>query len=82
MAGNGVLLPGGLWGVLAMQLTVNTGNHVRGTVAIQGVNNNPLAGGMTFVTLANQTFNSFVPAPGALAIFALAGLVGARRLVS
>jgi hypothetical protein len=78
MAGNGTNLGNGTWGVLIMQLTVNAGNHVAGTVAIGGVNNNPLAGGTTFQTNADQTFNSF-PAPGALALLGLAGLVGSRR---
>lgn len=76
MAGNGTALPGGLWGVLTMQLTVNAGNHVRGTAAIQGVNNTPLAGGTQFQALS-QTFNSF-PAPASLAVFAL-GLIGRPR---
>jgi hypothetical protein len=78
MAGNGVQLPGGLWGVLTMQLTVNAGNHVRGTVVVGGVNNNPLAGGTTFIATANQTFNSF-PGPGGLMIVFLAGVMPRRR---
>ncbi len=77
MAGNGLAL-GANWGVIIMQLTVNAGNHVAGTVAIGGVNNNPLAGGTTFQTNADQTFNSF-PAPGAHALLGLAGVVGSRR---
>jgi hypothetical protein len=77
MAGNGTQF-GANWGVLIMQLTVNAGNHVAGTVALSGVNNNPLAGGTTFQTNADQTFNSF-PAPGALALLGLAGVVGSRR---
>lgn len=80
MAGNGTANVGGSahWGVLMMQLTVNTGNHVAGTVAIGGSNNNPLAGSTTFQTSADQTFASF-PAPGALALLGLAGVVSSRR---
>jgi hypothetical protein len=67
------------WGVLIMQLTVNAGNNVRGTVNVGGINNTPLAGGTTFAA-TQQTFNSFdVPAPGVLALVGLAGLVGTRR---
>lgn len=77
MAGNGLQI-GAQWGVLIAQLTVNVGNHVAGTVAVGGVNNNPLAGGTTFQTNADQTFNSF-PAPGALALLGLAGVVSSRR---
>jgi hypothetical protein len=79
LAGNGVANLDGLgnWGVLMMQLTVNAGEHVAGTVAIGAHHIVPLAGGTTFQTQANQTFSSF-PAPGALAIFALAGLGGSR----
>jgi uncharacterized protein (TIGR03382 family) len=63
--------------VLIAQLTVSSTSHVRGTVAISGVNNNPLAGGQSF-TVSGQTFNS-IPAPGAIALLGLAGLVGSRR---
>lgn len=86
-AGNGVANVGGsgMFGVLVMQLTVNTGNHVRGTMNVGGINNNPLAGGTTFQTNSNnpnqggpQTFNS-IPAPGVLVLVGLAGLVGTRR---
>jgi hypothetical protein len=77
MAGNGVLLPDGLWGVLAMQLTVNVGNHVRGRVLLGGVNANPLAGGSTFYA-TNQTFNSF-PAPATGLVLALAGIGSSQR---
>lgn len=77
MAGNGLNFGNGNWGVLMMQLTVNAGNGVRGTVAIGGVNNNGLAGGTNFQTIANQTFWC-IPAPGGLALFALAGLGGSR----
>jgi hypothetical protein len=68
----------GNWGVFLTQLTVNAGNHVRGTWAMGGVNNIPLAGGMTFQTISNQTFSS-IPAPGALAIIAFAGLASHHR---
>jgi hypothetical protein len=78
MAGNGIALPGGLWGVICMQLTVNAGNHVRGTASIGGVNNSPLADGTHFQTLADQTFNSF-PGPGGLMIVFLAGVMPRRR---
>jgi hypothetical protein len=80
MAGNGVVNVDGLghWGVLMMQLTVNAGEHVAGTVAVSGINNIGLAGGTTFQTMADQTFNSF-PAPGALAIIGLAGLASHPR---
>ena len=59
--------------VLLMQLVVNAGEHVAGTIGIawQG----PTGGG---VNTTGWTFNS-VPAPGALALLGLAGLVGARR---
>jgi hypothetical protein len=82
-AGNGIfnvdpINNPGEWGVLIMQLTVNAGNNVRGTVAIGGGNNNPLAGQTTFQTNADQVFNSF-PAPGALALLGLAGVVSSRR---
>jgi hypothetical protein len=76
-AGNGISLHG-YWGVLIMQLTVNAGNGVSGTVAIGGVNNNPLAGGTTFQTSADQTFAT-PPAPGVLAVFGLAGVLGLGR---
>jgi hypothetical protein len=76
-AGNGVNF-GGTWGVLFLQLTVNAGNRVAGTVAIGGVNNNPAGGGIVFQTNADQTFN-YIPAPGILAAFGLAGVVGMRN---
>lgn len=80
-AGNGVLNPSGahpgMWGVTMMQLTVNAGEHVAGTVAVTGVNAIPLAGATTFQTGADQTFSSF-PAPGGLAVLALAGVMGSR----
>jgi hypothetical protein len=77
MAGNGLNLGGGLWGVLMMQLTVNAGNYVRGTVAVGGVHNTGQTGGTPFQTNADQTFWC-IPTPGALALFALAGLGGVK----
>jgi hypothetical protein len=63
--------------VLMMQLTVSSTSNVRGTVAISGMNNNPLAGGQSF-TVIGQTFNS-IPAPGALPLVGFAALITARR---
>jgi MYXO-CTERM domain-containing protein len=72
-AGNGNLFG---FGVQLAQLTVNLGENVRGTVAV-GVD---LAGGLAGgQSIPGQTFNSAIPAPGALALLGLAGLVGARR---
>jgi uncharacterized protein (TIGR03382 family) len=51
---------------------------VAGTVSIGGVDNSPLAGGTTFQTMADQTFNSF-PAPGGLALIALTFAMSSRR---
>jgi len=64
--------------VLMMQLTVNAGGNVSGQVdvAVQ-LNVDGIAGGTT-ITFEDQSFNS-VPAPGALALLGLAGLVGTRR---
>jgi hypothetical protein len=61
--------------VMIMQLTVNAGQNVRGTVRITGIN----ADGSEF-TAYNQTFNSF-PAPPALAMFVGPALIplGRRR---
>jgi hypothetical protein len=79
---NGVTLqagqggPGGM-GVLMMQLTVNQGNHVRGTIGVNWSIDVPLAGQQTGQSF-NQTFNTF-PAPGALALLGLAGLATSRR---
>jgi len=61
--------------VQIMQLAVNHGQNVRGTVSISGTTDSPLAAPFIF---NGQTFNS-VPAPGALALLGLAGLVGSRR---
>jgi hypothetical protein len=77
LAGSGIGLPGGLWGVLAMQLTVDSGHHVRGTVVIGAVLDTPLAG-ETGLVFGNQTFTSF-PAPSSLALLGLSGLCGPRR---
>jgi hypothetical protein len=79
MAGYGVANVDGLgnWGVLMMQLTVNAGEHVAGMVAVAGINNTPLAGGTTFQTMADQTFNSF-PGPGGLAVLGMAAICGSK----
>jgi hypothetical protein len=76
-AGNGIVFAPGLWGVIIMQLTVNGGNHVAGTVGVQGRNNTSLAGGSNFVA-TSQTFNSF-PGPGGLAVLGMAAMCGWRR---
>lgn len=79
MAGNGVANIDGMgnWGLIVFQLTVNAGNHVRGTVAVNGYNNAPLAGTTTFF-VGGQTFNSF-PAPGGLALLGVAAVAGRSR---
>jgi uncharacterized protein (TIGR03382 family) len=64
-------------GVLIAQLTVNSGQEVAGTVFVNGDLGGPLAGAIFQFT--NQTFSSIIPAPGALALLGLAGLVGTRR---
>ena len=65
--------------VLMMQLTVNAGDNVRGTVNISGINQTGLAGASSF-TLSNQTFNSFTaPAPSVLTLLGLAALYTHRR---
>ena len=66
--------------VLMMQLTVQAGENVRGTVNVGWYQ--PLGGPFQTVTqVPLQSFNSFVvPAPSALALLGLAGLVaGSRR---
>jgi hypothetical protein len=63
--------------VLCMQLAVDNGEHVQGTVNIAGVNNAGLAGGTSFVA-AQQTFTS-VPGAGAAALLAGAVLMRGRR---
>ena len=60
--------------VLLAQLVVNQGQNVRGTIGVAWEPGGPGAG----QTVAGLTFNSF-PAPGALALLGLAGLVGAPR---
>lgn len=55
--------------VLILQLQVQAGNHVKGTIGLNTV------GSEAVIT---ATFNS-IPAPGALALLGLAGLVGSRR---
>lgn len=78
-AANGIALAGGGFGVMMMQLTVATGENVRGTVAVTYLNNTGLAGTTSFSS-TNQTFDSFgIPAPGAFALLGVAGLVGSRR---
>jgi MYXO-CTERM domain-containing protein len=64
-------------GVLLAQLTVNAGGNVAGTFAV-GVD---LAGGVAGgQSIANQSFTTApIPAPGAIALLGLAGLVGSRR---
>lgn len=55
---------------LIMQLSVNSGGNVRGTVAVLGFVDAGLAGLTTFASY-DQTFNSYpVPAPGGLALVA------------
>jgi MYXO-CTERM domain-containing protein len=60
--------------VLLMQLVVNTGDHVQGTIGLVwsggALAGSQVASGLSFTT---------VPAPGALALLGLAGLVGSRR---
>ena len=63
--------------VMMAQLTVQAGQHVAGTVNISGVTAAIAGGGESF-TANGQTFSS-IPAPGALALLGLAGLVGSRR---
>jgi uncharacterized protein (TIGR03382 family) len=63
--------------ILLLQLVVAQGQNVRGTMGVIINNNAPLAGGDTILT--GQTFSSVIPAPGAMALLGLAGLVGSRR---
>jgi hypothetical protein len=61
--------------VLIMQLSINAGDNVQGTVAITGVN----AGGTPFFA-AGETFDTaFCPSPASAAILALAGIAAPRR---
>jgi hypothetical protein len=81
LAANGVADINGMgnWGVLMKQLTVNAGNGARGTVAVGGVNNDALAGGTTFQTVANQTFTTHPPAPASIGLLGIAGFIGQTR---
>jgi MYXO-CTERM domain-containing protein len=63
-------------GVLIAQLTVTAGQHALGTIFVNGTDGTALAASFTNT---NQTFDTRVPAPGALALLGLAGLVGTRR---
>jgi hypothetical protein len=63
-----------LFRVLIMQLSVNAGEHVKGTVSVSGMESESSGG----FTAAAQTFSS-IPGPGELATLGLAGLAGARR---
>jgi MYXO-CTERM domain-containing protein len=61
--------------VLMMQLTVNQGTDIKGQINL-GWNDLVFGGsGEEFVTFSTQT----LPAPGAIALLGLAGLVGTRR---
>jgi uncharacterized protein (TIGR03382 family) len=62
--------------VLMMQLTVNQGSQVSGTL---GSLVWLPAGQANSVTVPGLTFTSIIPAPGAMALLGLAGLVGSRR---
>jgi hypothetical protein len=62
--------------VLLMQLVVNVGEHVRGTINVDGQIGAP--GSYTPFSARGQTFSS-VPAPGGLAALAVAGIVCGRR---
>jgi hypothetical protein len=62
-------------GVMLAQLTVNAGSGVEGTLAVIVDLNGGVAGG---TNVPNQTF-FVIPAPGALPLLTVAGLVGSRR---
>jgi hypothetical protein len=63
------------YGVPVMQLTVNTGSKIRGTIALEI----QLAGALSGTTiLSNQKFST-VPAPAALGVLMLAASVGRPR---
>lgn len=83
--GTGTFVNGGFilsgYGVQLMQLTVNAGSRVKGTLAI-GVD---LAGGVAGgQSIGGQTFSAPLtwpppPAPGALSAFTIAAMFGPRR---
>lgn len=60
--------------VMMLQLTVNAGDHVRGTMTVSV----RLHVSQTGFSIPNQTFSNF-PSPGALTVFALAALRWSRR---
>jgi len=60
--------------VLIMQLAVNQGERVRGTVSVSG-----FSSGSSFI-MNGQTFDSGVPAPGGLGALTLAAFFGSRSL--
>ena len=62
--------------VLLMQLVVNVGEHVRGTINVDGQIGAP--GSYTPFSAVGQTFSS-VPGPGGLAALVVAGIVCGRR---
>jgi MYXO-CTERM domain-containing protein len=62
-------------GVLLAQFAVGLGQHVEGTIGLIWA---PAGNVSNAIVASNLAFNS-VPAPGALALLGLAGLVGSRR---
>jgi hypothetical protein len=62
--------------VLIMQLAVNAGESVRGTVSVSGATYAGLEGVTTFIA-NGQSFS--VPAPGALALLVWGSLAPSRR---
>ena len=65
--------------VMLLQLTVNAGDHVAGTVNLVAFNNTALAGGtIGSQIIAQQSFNT-IPGAGALALLGVAGAFGSRR---
>lgn len=66
-------------GVLLAQLAVAAGQHIRGTIGLLWASDaNPANAQTGDLSARNIAFNT-VPAPGALALLGLAGLVGSRR---
>ena len=61
--------------ILIGQFSVAAGNNVRGTF---GLTFRP-SGATSDTFVQNVTFNTLIPAPGALALLGLAGVVGSRR---